>query len=159
MIREMTSEDLDKVASLYRDANQFTCKKAILKWTRAGLQKFPAYHLVYEASSGIEGAISGVLSGKKEATIMDISVSRDCRNRKIGTRLIRELLKRFEKDGIKTARLWVHWTDARAIPFYYKHGFEICGFEKTRNRPDVPDGEDLIHMKKELKPEAMKLTS
>lgn len=148
MIRKMTEADLNSVCYLYEDANKFTNHSTILCWTKANREKFPQQHLVYEVDGQIIGAISGIFLNQEELSIEDIAVNEKCRGQKIGSKLIEEMLKKLSKENIKKVSLWVHWTDARAIPFYYKYGFKICGVERTKGREHVPDGEDIILMEK-----------
>jgi ribosomal-protein-alanine N-acetyltransferase len=150
MIREMTANDLSKVGDLYKDANLFTNKKNILNWTKRNLLNFSKYHLVFEEKYKIIGAISGIIVKNKVASIEDIAVHKEHRGRKIGSRLIKRIISKFEKDGIKKVKLWVHWTDARAIPFYYSHDFKIKKIGKTKNEGDIPNGEDIIFMEREI---------
>lgn len=150
MIREMTKKDLDGVVDLYKDANKFTNKKNILTWTKKDLDNFPKYHLVFEKGHKILGAISGIILRKEVASIEDIAINKIYRRRRIGSELVRNLINRFKKEGVGRVKLWVHWTDAQAIPFYYKHGFKITRFQKTKNIKDVPDGEDILILEKRL---------
>ncbi len=150
MIREMTKRDLDKAGNLYKDANKFTNKKNILNWTEKDLDNFPRYHLVFEERHRILGAISGIILKKKVVSIEDIAIHKSYRGKRIGSELIRYLINRFKKDGVKRVKLWVHWTDARAIPFYYKHSFRIIRFQRTKNIKGVPDGEDILILERRL---------
>ena len=143
-------KDLNIVADLYKDANKFTNKKNILNWTKENLENFSRYHLVFEKKNRIAGAISGVVSKNKIAIIEDVAIHKSYRGKKIGSKLIRNLMDKFRKDGIKKVRLWVHWTDAQAIPFYYRHGFRIIRFQKTKNIKYVPNGEDILILEKRL---------
>ncbi len=52
--------------------------------------------------------------------------------------------------GIEKITLWVHWKNSRAIPFYYRSGFKMKRVSQTQNIPGVPDGEDIIHLEREL---------
>ena len=84
------------------------------------------------------------------AVIQDIAVDEKSRGKGIGSKLIKCLIEKLRKDNINRIKLWVHWTDARAIPFYYKYGFRMKRIMRTRKMKDVPDGEDIIILEKNL---------
>ncbi|MDO8408185.1 MAG: GNAT family N-acetyltransferase [bacterium] len=146
----MASEDLPAVIDLYRTANLFAHKKDIRTWTARGLERFPSLHLVAEDSERIVGAISATLQKRAMMQIEDVAVSADRRNTGVGSRLMKELLRRAGKNDVCKIVLWVHWRNAQAIPFYYRHGFKLSRVVQTRNISFVPNGEDVIVMKKSL---------
>ncbi|MCX6816040.1 MAG: GNAT family N-acetyltransferase, partial [Candidatus Aenigmarchaeota archaeon] len=148
--RVMNSADLSKACELFKDANKFTSKNNIAKWTKRDLMKFPKYHIVYERNGKIIGAISGTLHKKNLGVIEDISVDEKFRKHGIGDKLIKTLIEKFMEDKVPTIRLWVHWTDAAAIPFYYAHGFRLKMFRHTHGIRDVPDKEDVLFLEKKL---------
>lgn len=148
-IREMKPGDLRDVVSLYAEANKFTGKKAVLRWTRKELAGFPHYHFVYSTRGRVIGAISGKIHWGK-GIIQDIAVEKSHRERHIGRALLKRLLEAFRKNGISSAHLWVHWKNAAAIPFYCINGFELKAVKHAKNIKDVPDGEALIFLAKNL---------
>ncbi len=83
-----------------------------------------------------------------EIHITNLAVAKKYRNRRIGTKLIKELLKRGKKMGMKQAVLEVRISNQAAINLYNK-----LGFEKITTRPDYyrDTGEDALIMGKELK--------
>lgn len=149
MIREMTKKDLDEVGNLYRNANKFTTKDNILNWTKKNLDNFPQYHLVFEKNNRILGAISGTVR-KKVANIEDIAISKSYRGKRIGSKLIKFLINKFKKNGVKRVKLCVHWTNVESIPFYYRNNFKIIRFQRTKNIKYVPDGEDILILERVL---------
>lgn len=149
-IRQMRAADLAVAVELYKDANTFASKRKILRWTREDLRRFPAYHLVCEQDGTIIGAISGTLHRKGLGVVEDIAVRKECRNQRIGDRLLRRLLTLFAHNGIRRVSLWVHWTDARAIPFYYRHGFRLRRFRHTHGMKDVPENEDILVLERQV---------
>ncbi|HII71773.1 TPA: GNAT family N-acetyltransferase [Candidatus Woesearchaeota archaeon] len=151
MIRQMAKKDLPKVSTIYKDANKFTSRNEILKWTTEDLKRFPRYHLVFESKGEVLGAISATLHRKDLAVIEDIAVKRMNRSHTIGSRLIEKILAILKEDKIPTVRLWVHWTDAAAIPFYYLHGFKLKMFRHTHGMAGVPDNEDIVFLERKLK--------
>ncbi|HCW32120.1 MAG: acetyltransferase [Candidatus Peregrinibacteria bacterium GW2011_GWE2_39_6] len=152
LIQKMTFPDLDKVATLYQDANSFAKKKDIFEWTKEGLMKFPNFNLVYKKNEKIIGAISAILLSKGKVEINDIAIQKKYRGQTIGSKLLKRLIKEFKKEGIKKITLWVHWSNARAIPFYYKLKFQIKKCTKTSNIDNVPNGEDIICLEQIIQP-------
>jgi ribosomal protein S18 acetylase RimI-like enzyme len=146
----MDRKDLASAVTLFLDANKFAKKKDILKWTGNGLKRFPKYHLVYEMDGEIIGAISGASYRKKLAQVDDIAVDGAYRGKGVGGKLLYALLSRFRQDGIAKVSLWVHWTDAGAIPFYYHHGFRLKAFKRTHGISGVPDGEDVLILERDI---------
>ncbi len=149
-LRRMKREDVDQVSRLYQDANQFTTLKNIHRWTLEGLHKFPQLNFVIEKEQEIIGAISAVLKNKKCAEINDIAVEREYQSQQLGQKLMERLLQELKQQEIEKVTLWVHWKNSRAIPFYYRWGFKIKSISRTNNIPDVPDGEDIIHLERKL---------
>jgi len=147
-IRKMNFFDLSQVTHLYQDANIFAKKKDIWAWTEDGLIKYPSLNLVYEQDSKIIGAVSAVSKKNKKVEINDIVVLEGLRSKKIGSKLMGALLNILKKENVKEISLWVHWSNAAAIPFYYRFGFKIRKCLKTKNISGVPDGEDIIYLEK-----------
>ncbi len=146
----MKLKDIDPALQLYQVANPFSTKKNIRKWTLEGLEQFPQLNFVIEEQEKIVGAISTVLKNKKCAEINDIAVQREYQNKRLGSRLMKRIFQEFKKQRIEKVSLWVHWTNLRAVPFYYRWGFKIKDVSQTQNIPGVPDGEDIIHLEREL---------
>lgn len=144
----MIYSDLTLVVSLYQHANLFAKKSDIFSWTKKGAEKEPDLNLVYEKKGDILGAISAERLNNRTARINDIAVKNDHRGKGIGKMLLWKIIKILQKKHISKIVLWVHWTNARAIPFYYRFGFEIKKVEKTHKVSYVPDGEDIIHLER-----------
>lgn len=103
---------------------------------------------MYENKGCILGAISAERLKKRTARINDIAVKNNHRGKGIGKILLRNIIQTLQKRHISRIVLWVHWKNARAIPFYYRSGFEIKKVEKTHRVSYVPDGEDIIHLER-----------
>lgn len=144
----MSLSDLGSVVSLYQDANLFAKKKDILGWTKKGLGEYSHFNLVYVKGDKVIGAISAILSDKKTAMINDIAVQKSYRGNSIGSKLMKRLINILRKDNVNKITLWVHWSNAAAIPFYYRFGFRIKKCSKTKDISGVPDGEDVILLEK-----------
>ncbi len=145
----MCIDDLSDVVNLYTEANQFTTKKHILSWTKKELKDYA--NLQYVATH--QGKIIGAVSATQKNTILhieDLAVLKNYRMRGVGSLLLKHLFQVATKQSCRSAQIWVHWKNANAIPFYYKNKFAIVGYKKTKNIDDVPDGEDIILMKRIL---------
>ncbi|PIN69902.1 hypothetical protein COV93_03635 [Candidatus Woesearchaeota archaeon CG11_big_fil_rev_8_21_14_0_20_43_8] len=149
-IRQMKDSDLKRVSTLYQDANKFTTRPCIIRWSGDDFRRFPKYHFVFENEGKVIGGISGTLHRRNLGVVEDIAVDRKHRCNGIGDRLMKKLLDRFKENGITKVRLWIHWTDARAIPFYYKHGFKLKMFRHAHQISCVPDGEDILFLERIL---------
>jgi len=149
-IEKMNIADLSQVETLYQAANLFAKKNYILNWTKDGLKKFPNLNLVYKKNKKIIGAISTILKTKNHAEINDIAVDKNNRGQGIGQKLIKKIIDDLKQIGVKKITLWVHWSNAQAIPFYYRLGFRITRFSRTKNIKGVPNGEDIIHLENNL---------
>lgn len=147
-IRKTNFSDLSQVVNLYQNANLFAKKKDIRDWTKDGLEKYPSLNFVYERNTKIVGSISAILIKNKSVEINDIVVLKKYRSKKIGTNLMDAILSVLKKENVKRVSLWVHWSNAASIPFYYKFGFQIKKCMKTKNISGVPDGEDIIYLEK-----------
>ncbi|HEY4490005.1 MAG TPA: GNAT family N-acetyltransferase [Candidatus Paceibacterota bacterium] len=145
----MEKTDIRRVVSLYLDANTFATKENISKWTLEGLLKYPLLNLVAEKNSNIVGAVSGILR-KNIGVINDIAVKNNYRNQKIGNLLFQKILNKFKKLKVQKITLWVHFSNIRAIPFYYRFGFKIKRISTTKNIKFVPNGEQIFHLEKRL---------
>lgn len=145
----MHPRDVAAVALLYREANQFTSVEVIEAWTLKTLAEFPEYHLVYGSGDAIFGAISATRE-KTTGLIQDIATLASKRRHGVGTLLLKTLLERFRNDGMKKVQLWVHKMSEATIPFYERHGFRILRRERSQGISDVPDGEEIAILEKNL---------
>ena len=127
VIREMRPEDLEKVSTIYTLANPNTKSEEIEKWTKYTLEKYPNFSYVAEVEGKIVGGVSGKMRDVEVGFIDHLAVSVEYQGRGIGSDLISQVLKEFEKTGSKIVMLSVHYLCSAAIPFYYHHGFRICG--------------------------------
>lgn len=145
--RLMQASDIEKVTTLYKDANLFATKKDIKAWTKDWLEKFPDLNYVYEVDEKIIAAVSAVVLEDKSVEFNDLVVEKKFRNRGIGTSITRFFMRYLEEKWYKKVHLWVHRKNGAAIPFHYRFGFKMTKLEKTKNISWVPDGEDIIVMK------------
>jgi len=147
IIRQTKPGELPIVSALYADANVFAKPSDIKEWTRERLKKFPHLHFVCESRGGkIVGAISAEVLTRKSAIINDIVVLKTHCNRRIGERLMLAVFGARRSAKTEKVEVWVHWTNARAIPFYYRFGFRIKSARVTREIKGIADGEDIIQL-------------
>lgn len=148
-IHVMRDEDVTAAVAMYCEANQFASVDVIEGWTRKNRALFPQYHLVFANRVRVLGAISGTRKGSVGA-IEDIAAHPSARGQGIGSALLAELLKKFREDGVKKVQLWVHKKSEASLPFYEKHGFKILRTERTKGVSDVPDGEKITVLEREI---------
>ena len=102
--------------------------------------------VVAETREGIVGYAVGVLRLNDIGHIVSIAVAKRWRRKGIGTRLIRELEKRFKEKNMRASRLEVRVSNRPAIRLYEKLGYKII--DRIENY--YPDGEDAYLMFKKL---------
>jgi ribosomal protein S18 acetylase RimI-like enzyme len=62
------------------------------------------------------------------AILEDIAVSNEDQGKSVGTLLLKKILEVLKEKKVKSVFAEVHYKCARAIPFYYRHGFRFVGF-------------------------------
>lgn len=90
------------------------------------------------------------------ARIENIFVSRPCRGQGIGRRLIDALAEQARHQPAARC-LWLETQNVNypAVQFYLKMGFQLCGLDETRYRPDDPQllpGEMALYFARDLAP-------
>ena len=88
-------------------------------------ETFPEGFIITEFGKKIVGFVVGLPINNKTAKILMLSVSKNHRNKQIGSNLLDQLLKILKKEKIETIELEVRTRNRKAIKFYEKHGFEI----------------------------------
>ena len=61
------------------------------------------------------------------ATLEDLAVAEEYQGKGIGTQLLSVELEAMKRRGSKIVISEVHYKNAKAIPFYYRHGFRLSG--------------------------------
>lgn len=146
LIRTMTPNDLEAVAELYQAANTFADRQQILAWTAAGLDACPDLNLVDERDGQVVAAISATFEADETLMIQDIAVLPDVRGQGIGDQLLQSFLQRAKQLSAKKIELWVYWKNARAVPFYYRHGFRLSHIEPAQGVAGLADGDELLYL-------------
>jgi ribosomal protein S18 acetylase RimI-like enzyme len=80
------------------------------------------------------------------AVIQDIAVNKEFQRRGVGEKLMEKELQVLKGKNVKLVFAEVHYKCASAIPFYYKFGFRIAGFQQDY----FGAGHDAIILKLEL---------
>ena len=85
----------------------------------------PDGFMVAELNHKIIGFIVGVEINPEKAKILMLSVSPDYQKKKIGTKILKEYVKKVQKKYTKYLDLEVKTDNKKAIEFYQKNGFKI----------------------------------
>lgn len=103
------------------------------------------YGILAEDGDEIVG-YGGITIAADSADIENIAVTESYRRSGIGGELLKALLTKAKKKGVKTAFLEVRVSNAVAMRLYLKNGFKGA-YARSRY---YTDGEDCLVMKKEL---------
>ena len=125
-IRTMVEEDIPAIAAL--EQQLFSHPHSIAQISRM----FGASYcgLVVEESSGVCGY--GIVSwGGGDADLLVIALVRKYRGKGISSRLLDSLLERLQQLEVERLFLEVRASNASAIKFYNKVGFEKIGIRKN----------------------------
>jgi ribosomal-protein-alanine N-acetyltransferase len=145
VVRKMREGDLSTVSDLAMLANPFTTKEAYFGHLEETLKENPDLSFVAARNGEVVGYVQADVP-KGGAVLEDIAVAREHQGKGIGTRLLDEELRALRQRGAEAVLAEVHYRCASAIPFYYRHGFRIVGFE----RDCFGDGHDAIIVKRVL---------
>jgi len=129
-IRPMKKEDIEAVSELAMLANPFADKEAYKKHLLDELELNPELSIVaVNEKDEVIGYAQADVHGKM-AVLEDIAVSKDWQRKGVGRKLLEKEIEMLKKKGAKIVKAEVHYKCAYAIPFYYKFGFRIVGFEQ-----------------------------
>lgn len=144
VVRDPHSEDFDAILTIAQDSPEAS------NWTRDSYEEFlrqtGTLALVWDDS----GTTAGFLIGRvvaDQAEILNLAVRKDRRRRGGATGLLASALQAFRECGAHWVYLEVRHSNAAAIAFYAKHGFEISGLRRAYYSVPL---EDAVTMKKEL---------
>ncbi|RLI22476.1 hypothetical protein DRO54_01060 [Candidatus Bathyarchaeota archaeon] len=145
-IRPMREEDVEKVAELAILANPFAEKEAYKRHLLDEFRQNPELSIVaVDDKDEVIGYAQADIHGEI-AVLEDIAVAKNWQRKGVGKRLLKKEIEMLRKKGAKIVRAEVHYKCAEAIPFYYKFGFRISGFEQDY----FGIGHDAIILKLEL---------
>ena len=122
----MCKDDLDAVLELAMLANPHAKRERYREHVADELKESPDLAFVAVADGEVVGYVQGDTRGPMP-TIEDIAVAKDYQGRGIGEKLLRFVLEALGVRDAKMVVAEVHYQNARAIPFYYAHGFRISG--------------------------------
>ena len=126
-IRPMASDDLDEVMEIEKVSFS-------VPWTKSdfedSINKQMALYLVAVMDERIVGycGLWGVID---EGQINNVAVSKEYRGRKIGFKMLTELLSKGNDMGLEAFTLEVRTSNMPAIALYKKLGFEEAGIRKN----------------------------
>lgn len=142
-IRKMRENDLPVVSKLSMLANPFTTREKYYEHLVEELNEFPDLSFVAIVNGKVVGYVQAD-DHNNEAILDDIAVDVEYQRRGIGTILLENEIDILKRKGCKTLSADVHYQCASAIPFYYRHGFRIVGF----NQDHFGRGHDAIILQK-----------
>ena len=146
-IRPMKKEDIEAVSELAMLANPFADKETYKRHLLDELELNPELSIVaVNEKDEVIGYAQADVHGKM-AVLEDIAVSKDWQRKGVGRKLLEKEIEMLKKKGAKIVRAEVHYKCAEAIPFYYRFGFRISGFEQDY----FGIGQDAIILKLELR--------
>lgn len=149
LIRKMRMEDLEAVMWIERASNPMTWSQNV--WMEELTKNQVANHVVACAPSPAlrtpHSALSLEVVGfagcwivADEANIVNVAVHPEWRRRKIGERLMTELLKLSASRGVKLVTLEVRASNESAMGLYRKFGFTQIAIRKAFYQQPVEDG-------------------
>lgn len=126
VIRFMCEDDLEVVSELAMLANPHAEKEKYREHIIDELRGNPDLSFVAVSGEKVVGYVQGDIRGAM-ATLEDIAVAEEYQNKGIGKQLLSVELEALKKMRSKIVVAEVHYKNAKAIPFYYKHGFRLSG--------------------------------
>jgi ribosomal-protein-alanine N-acetyltransferase len=125
-VRPMREEDLETVSELAMLANPHATKEKYHQHVVDELQENPDLSFVAVDGEMVVGFVQGDTRGPM-TTVEDLAVAKEYQGKGVGNELLSVELEALRKKGARVVVAEVHCKNARAIPFYYKHGFRISG--------------------------------
>lgn len=134
-IRPMTEEDLEQVETIERESFS-------VPWSFDAFKSAMALpHTIYlVACAGREIlGYCGMYISLDEGEIPNVAVRPDARNRRVGERMLSELLRRGADRGVASVFLEVRAGNEPARKLYARLGFEAAGVRKNFYEKPVED--------------------
>ncbi|MBT8385636.1 MAG: GNAT family N-acetyltransferase, partial [Bacteroidia bacterium] len=139
----MEIKDWDKVSRIYQigiDTGIATFEKEIPTWNTWDTAHIKSCRLIAENDHKIVGwaALSPVSGRCVYGGVAEVSVYVDTsyNNKGIGTRLLQELIKKSEKNGIWTLQSGIFPENKASIQLHKKLGFREIGFREKIGKKD-----------------------
>ena len=144
IIRSMTIDDVDEVYKVEEDCFVDPWSKDSIK---KELKNDLARYLVAETDGKIVGYV-GVWFVVDEGHITNVAVHSDYRGKKIGDRLVNEMVELCKENNLVAMTLEVRTSNTVAQNLYRKYGFKMGGIRKEYYSDNK---EDAIIMWNQLK--------
>lgn len=144
IIRSMTIDDVDEVYKVEEDCFVDPWSKDSI---RKELKNDLARYLVAEIDDKIVGYV-GVWFVVDEGHITNVAVHSDYRGKKIGDRLVKEMVELCKENNLVAMTLEVRTSNTVAQNLYRKYGFKMGGIRKEYYSDNK---EDAIIMWNQLK--------
>ena len=144
-IRKMSEPDLAEILELAPLANPHAVKEEYRKHIIGVLKENPDFSFVAVKDGKVIGYVQAEVCGSR-AVIEDIVVDRAYQGKGVGKHLLKRELQILRRKNVRLVFAEVHYKCASAIPFYYKFGFRISGFQQDY----FGVGHDAIILKLEL---------
>lgn len=144
IIRPMTIDDVDEVYKVEEDCFVDPWSKDSI---RKELKNDLARYLVAERDNKIVGYV-GVWFVVDEGHITNVAVHSDYRGKKIGDRLVKEMVELCKENNLVAMTLEVRTSNTVAQNLYRKYGFKMGGIRKEYYSDNK---EDAIIMWNQLK--------
>lgn len=137
--REMKPEDADAVEEVEKASFSMPWSRKSF-WEEAANER--TYYLLALDGDKVVG-YAGTWILDDEAQITNVAVAPERRGQKVGTRLMKELIREAKKRGATRMTLEVRPSNTAALALYKKFGFKDCG-----HRPHyyLDNGEDAVIM-------------
>ncbi|WP_455539642.1 ribosomal protein S18-alanine N-acetyltransferase [Terrisporobacter sp.] len=144
IIRHMTKDDVDAVYKVEEDCFVDPWSKDSI---RKELKNDLARYLVAEIDNKIVGYV-GVWFVVDEGHITNVAVHSDYRGKKIGDKLVSEMVELCKENNLVAMTLEVRTSNSVAQNLYRKYGFKMAGIRKEYYSDNK---EDAIIMWNQLK--------
>jgi ribosomal-protein-alanine N-acetyltransferase len=144
-IKKMVECDLAEVSELTLLANPHAAKKEYKRYLEDLSKNHPDLSFVAVRDKRVIGYVQAAIHGAM-AVIEDIAVNKEFQGRGVGEKLLKKELQVLKGKNVKLVFAEVHYKCSSAIPFYYKFGFRITGFQQDY----FGAGHDAIILKLEL---------
>jgi ribosomal-protein-alanine N-acetyltransferase len=142
-VRPFGPNDLTAVASIVKDSLRENYPTSLYldihRWWRDGF-------LVVESGGAVVGFLAAVINAPQQARILMLAVNQPLRRQGIGTALMQYFVNECSLRGVRSIELEVRKSNAEAIPFYTKWGFQIANILPRF----YTDGEDGFKMRRHL---------
>ncbi len=122
----MREDDMEIVSEIAMLANPHAEKEKYREHIVDELRSNADLSFVAVSGEKVVGYVQGDIRGAM-ATLEDLAVAKEYQNKGVGSQLLSVELEALKKRGSKIVIAEVHYKNAEAIPFYYKHGFRLSG--------------------------------